>query len=428
MSPDHRTSFTVADVEGRSCFRIAGAAERCHDGLSLDHIVYSPDSRHVAYAAREGDRWRVIRDGVADPPVDDVGELVFSADGRHLAYSGRVEADWRVVRDSRAAASFDSIVAGSLVFSSDGRLAYAGRRLGTVRVVVDDVPGSAHSHVGEIVFSPDGARVAYVAYEEPGATSPARLVLDGIAGEAYDAISEIVFSPSGEPAMIAERGDEWWVVTPNAELGPHRAARNLRLRATDGAPIYVAGDGQRERLIVDGVEHPSHTRIEGPAMSGRDAWGYVGQDSSRSTVVIEGRTHSVEDWARDLTFDESGERHAFVSQHDGRDAVVHDRGSTSFDLVVDGTLQFLGEGGPWACLAGDWTGRRLYVAVEGIRRTRAFQWDGLPGVVRSGSARDRDQLAASLAALRAWVAAEAALILEDERAASSPAPSARPPS
>lgn len=95
---------------------------------------------------------------------------------------------------------------------------------------------------------------------------------------------------------------------------------------------------------------------------------------------------------------------------------MHDRGVSELRMVVDGTLQFMDHRGVWACLAGDFDGRRLYLRVEGRNETRPFSWAEFGGVARTRS----DALetsAAGLEALRAWVAAEAVVLLSSEQRA-----------
>jgi hypothetical protein len=84
-------------------------------------------------------------------------------------------------------------------------------------------------------------------------------------------------------------------------------------------------------------------------------------------------------------------------------------------MIVDGTLQFVRGGSLWACLAGDLGDRRLFVRVEGRSEGRSFSWSDFGGVTGSRSGNRSDQVAV-LEALRAWVAAEAEMILGAEEA------------
>lgn len=52
-------------------------------------LEFSPDGERFAYAARRGDRWQVVLDGVPGPEYDDVGHPRFSEDSKTLAYGAR---------------------------------------------------------------------------------------------------------------------------------------------------------------------------------------------------------------------------------------------------------------------------------------------------------------------------------------------------
>ena len=71
----------------------------------------------------------------------------------------------------------------------------------------------------------------------------------------------------------------------------------------------------------------------------------------------------------------------------------------TFDVVVPGTLQFVGPA-TWAALAGTRRTRELFVVVDGRRVGGRFDWEELTRRIGSGGGCD---------AIRRWVAAEAAL-------------------
>lgn len=120
--------------------------------------------------------------GVSDP--------VFSPDGRRVAWTARTGAkSYVVIRDGEAAAGpAMATVFGLPVFSSAGRLAWAGRGNGEVFVAIDGEvvyrePDRPQSFVHALTFSPDGAHLAFfTGTGEVFGKSPRRLVLDGVAG------------------------------------------------------------------------------------------------------------------------------------------------------------------------------------------------------------------------------------------------------
>ena len=86
---------------------VRAGAEQCHDdvgepgmiaGNDASNFVLDPSGRHVAYAARIGDRWTVVLDGVPGPLADVVWRPVFSGDGAAVGWGARVgdELWWKV--------------------------------------------------------------------------------------------------------------------------------------------------------------------------------------------------------------------------------------------------------------------------------------------------------------------------------------------
>ena len=59
-----------------------------YDAISEAGMAFSPDGKHMAYAARRGKDWFVVLDGLEQERLEKVigASLRFSADGAHLAY------------------------------------------------------------------------------------------------------------------------------------------------------------------------------------------------------------------------------------------------------------------------------------------------------------------------------------------------------
>lgn len=407
LSPDHRTEFRVSASHGRFCVRIAGESEGCYDGVALHDITFSSDSRSVAYPVREGGHWFVMHDGRPGPPADGIAGLVLSGNGTRLAYAALRGDVWHVVVDGRYGEPFDALFSGSLRFDASGqRVAFAAERGGRAAVVIDGRIGPPYDGIGDLEFSPDGRHLGYVAREG----STARLIVDGTGGSPHDAISEFRFAPSGPgTAYLARDAGRWFMIHGDTRLGPYASARALTY-ALGGSLIFVAGDGATERVVIDGRPGPAFETVDDPAVAHSGAtWGYIGHDSTASTVVLNGEVLDTLAWASDLVIAPDGSRYAYSARRSDVASVISDRGQAVFDLVVDSSLVFT-RSGAWACLVGDWRRRRLMVVVEGHRGRRKFDWFRFAQVAQIERAGNSSrELAAHV--LRAWVTAEAELIV-----------------
>ncbi|MFO1422267.1 MAG: hypothetical protein U1F70_01220 [Candidatus Competibacteraceae bacterium] len=135
--------------------------------------VFSPDGGKVAYRAREGNQWFVMRGDEKGPAFDDIGyytvpdtgrgsdivDVVFSPDGRQLAYAARQGEQWFIVRDGQPGPAFAHV--GLPVFSPAGRLAHRARQNDREFILLAGKKGPEFDFVSNPVFSPDGRQMAY---------------------------------------------------------------------------------------------------------------------------------------------------------------------------------------------------------------------------------------------------------------------------
>lgn len=201
-------------------------------GVSIP--AFSPDSRHIAYVARTGNReFSVIVDGTPQPlpPVDRILRgPVYSPDGQHAVCVGANESEVIVFVDGKeltktAVRGID--LALDLTFSADGRhVAFVSERLyGTAayhRVIVDGTAGKEFESfpVEALLFSPDGRHTAYI-LRQGGLLGKSRVVLDGIEGNKYGfgAIYKhsLAFSPEGAVSFLVFDGGKVLRVTQSVD-------------------------------------------------------------------------------------------------------------------------------------------------------------------------------------------------------------------
>ena len=154
-----------------------------HAGMVAETMTVSPDCRHVAYIAKNRNRSCVVLDGTAGKEYDEIGAVlppppsrageeapfappvIFSPDGKHLAYVARQGNKSFLVLDGAEGRQYDGVrgVLGHLflggshcgplnlapVFSFDGkRTAYIAKRGKRYFVVVGEVEGKEYEEIG----------------------------------------------------------------------------------------------------------------------------------------------------------------------------------------------------------------------------------------------------------------------------------------
>lgn len=189
FSPDgKRIAYTGTRAQQRFLV-VNGEREVPIEGIVDHSLTFSPDSRRLAYAvARPDRRCYLVVDGKAGPVHDSVGgallpghasnrtstqthyglgsasSIVFSPDSRRIAYVARSGRTRKVYVDDKAEDIEMEFLVGGMVFSSDSRrLAYGGRRGNRFFVVVDGKKGADYDAVGYFGFSPDAEHIAFTA-------------------------------------------------------------------------------------------------------------------------------------------------------------------------------------------------------------------------------------------------------------------------
>jgi len=409
-SPDRRHRIRVIEKHGSQQVQRDGRAGRRYRSIGIGAIAFSPDSRRLAYPAqcRCGNHWFVVQRGRQGRCWGGIGEIRFSPDSRHLAYAALRDKRWHVVRDGRVGPAVDAIYRRSLRWSRCSRhLAYVAQVGRAKRVVVNGKFGPPFGRIAGLTFGPRG-RVAYLAQHR----SAWFVVMNHRRSRPYQSIAGLTFSRDGSHlAFAVQVGSKARVVLDGHNQPLFDAIRFQTLRFTTGGRlVYIARQASRYRVVFGGLQGPLYDAIEPPSVGGR-RWGYVAHTGKNHVVVINGKIrhgplHAR--WVGDLVFSADGRRHAYVVHHGGSGSssggtsasasVLHNGRTSTFEMIVGGTLVFSRDGRHWACLAGSRAKKKLFISVDG-RRQRPFDSAELTAeVMRRSSAHPN--------LLRRWVAAE----------------------
>lgn len=248
------------------------------DLVGVKPMIFSADSRHLAYGAREGDSWFMVKDGEKGKPYKAVGSPVMSRDGQRLAHPAQVPGGWCMVIDGTPGPVFEKL--GPPAFSPDGRrFAYVARSSGKERMVVDGVEGKVYESLD--VVSGLGAWLAFptMVAEFPVFSADGRLahhgklagkwhiVVEGQDGEAFDKVSDIVFSPDGKRMAFAARKPRWTVVVDGKDQGVFDETPYTNFSPDSKRVVMVGETGGKQTISVDGKELGTYQAIGVPTFS-----------------------------------------------------------------------------------------------------------------------------------------------------------------
>jgi WD40-like Beta Propeller Repeat len=412
---DRRHTIEVIEDAGLQHVVIDGRRRAAAREIAAWSIAVS-EHDHLAFAARAGGRWVVVRDGADGEPWDAIGALAIAPDGR-LAYAAARAGGWHVVVDGRPGPRLDALLPGSLQLGAGGRVVYAGEARGRVHVVTDGAPGPAFDAVAELRVSADGARVAYTARRG----GDAYVVVDGQLGPRWSAVGKLALGPAGGHIAYAALDREGWRVIVDGVPGPkvgavrhialrddgrHAAwierigerdvlvldgaavawARALRPSAVTFRPAAAPGDGAGltyvlrvnepaggERVVVDGVAGAAYREVGTPVWSRSGRLAYPARRADGWVLVEDGREHpgGAADAVGAPVFSPDGRRLAYLVRRGRASIAVVDGREHRFSRALEDSLAFSADGRRWAVIAGEPSRAQLFIAVGDAEPARA---------------------------------------------------------
>lgn len=299
--------------------------------------VWSADDERWAAAARRGERWVMVVDGVEQPGCEDAAWPVFSPDSTRIAWADHRGEQSVVVVDGRAWPGDGG--PDPVVFSADSRhVAWLRSLPGPERLrvaVIDGVEGRPFAEISGLALSPDGSHHAFCCWRAQDERT--QVVIDGRPGPVHEIVEGLLYAPDGRLAFVGTDGDHARLFL-DGQPGP--AFEQITLSgdcfSADGAHVayrgYRArGDETVEFVVLDGVEHGPYEEVGSGELSVRFAptgarVGWAAQDAEGWRMVIDGVAGPRFDglWAHSLTFSADGRHVAYVGSRGEDDFVVCD--------------------------------------------------------------------------------------------------------
>jgi hypothetical protein len=197
---------------------------------SIDSIAFSPDSKHLAFAAVDNNSGKVIEDGrVIASGYQHFADFQFSPNSKHLAFVGYTGTIVNTMYSTTAQVFEDGKALGPvfsgqflqdtvvfLQFSTNSKhLAFVGDAKGYEAVEDGKVVGTAHQSVGFATFSPDSKHLAFVTSDN----QMSQIIEDGKAvGAAHQFVGSPTFSPDSKHLVFTASDNNSGVVIKDGKV------------------------------------------------------------------------------------------------------------------------------------------------------------------------------------------------------------------
>jgi hypothetical protein len=368
FGPAGRSVAYVAKRDGKAIAVVNGKEGPPFDRIDAER-AQGPAQGRVFHFSGDGDRVayvgvtqppqglgtsQVVVDGVAGPVYQRVSGVMFA--GARLAYLAQKGRNAVVVIDGKEGPEFDGVA--SLQGNGDGHVAYVGTRGMAWSVVVDGVEVRTHQRPAEefyplaFVLAPSGPRVAYAAVvrTQGNPSDQQTLYVDGKPLRTAVGFRDIVFSPDGARLAVAFMEtlsggmkvmcDDWTSlsyqgVSETSATSPEY--RNLQFSPDGKRFAFIASNGQKSFAVVDREESDGYAVIRNFRFSA-DSRRYAFEAFTGNVgpvvgwyVVVDGKPgpklYQLTDGS--LTFSPDGSRVAYAGQFTVMESVA----------VIDGATQ-----------------------------------------------------------------------------------------
>lgn len=272
FSPDSKY-FVYEGCSGNKCFVVINGKEFLSHNKQDEVSVTSDGAQIVQFMRIEDNKkWMAIVDGKQGKLYDWIGRYSVSKTGEHVIYLAKSGENWFIVRNGKEGKPYSDIEGGlDIVFSPDGtRVAYVASQEGANRgyhasnkprvfVVVDEKEGKKYRQIRKLTFSPDSKRLAYIgSMVSKGDDLDDYVVVDGQESKAYPSYDKVlVFSPDSKrfahPAC-SKKNRCFVVLDGKEDKKIYDWVESITFSPDSKRLAYVAYKGKHEFLVLDGKE------------------------------------------------------------------------------------------------------------------------------------------------------------------------------
>lgn len=307
FTPDRTSFFFIARKDGRYALASVKETGEFFDEIRLPDPPFTPAGALRPYEGRLGGRsWIVVGDRRMGGEYDSAETP--DSEGGVLAYAARRGGRRFVVAGDKKGPDYDAV--GPPAVGAKGEVAYAATKGGKDFVVRAGVAGPSFDLVGGPVYSPDGATMAYPAWQERQVC----VIVNGEKGEPYDEVGPIRFVRA-RCWYRARLADQWHVVIDGQRGAAFGSVGDPVFNADGTASAYRASKDGAWFVVRGAAPSEPFKEVGAPVVSkqGAVAFTATGLDK-RAYLVMNKKKHGPFDAVWPPVFDADGLKVAFGAQ------------------------------------------------------------------------------------------------------------------
>jgi len=272
FSPDSEKVAYIARNITENSVRLVLNGKESPPFDSIDKILFSPDSKTLAYIVSEDKQQFVVRGDLQEGPYDKAEGLTWGPGSSQLAYIVIKNGEFRVVNNGREhyagdfspqtvffeqggyATRVQKVIPP--IFSPDAsQMAFMRTEKDKFQIVIGETAGPSFDVVSPIVFSPDAKQFAYVGASRMSAGMKMQVVHNQTRSLFYDEINVPVFSPDATHiAYQVKEKDQWLMMLDGKSQKPYDAVGMPAFSPDSRILAYSAIKGKNAIMVVNGKE------------------------------------------------------------------------------------------------------------------------------------------------------------------------------
>ncbi len=231
FGPQHQLAYVAADSEGWRVI-LESTPSSPFEAVMQGSLTLSPRGCRLAFVVVEGNQFRVIVDGEADPLYDAIGMLRFVPIGEQFVYVARIGDQQYLALDEKLLGPFDLLA--DFTFGPNGKLGILARYNDGWQAVIDGQKSEVFDNLGSIQFS-QGGQYAYAAELNDSWF----IIRDGERSLAFSSVNQLTFA--GESLFYKASCDSDNFVVSDTIRGPSLKWVGRLIVSPDGLHLVYMG-------------------------------------------------------------------------------------------------------------------------------------------------------------------------------------------